>query len=112
MKFNLVLASIFVSITTVVFMTRSRSDVLPENPAPNGSQIYTSKCIRCHNANPEKDGTIGPAVANSSYELIYQRTQFRSYPPGYKPKRKTKIMPKVPLTEAQIKALEMFLRRE
>jgi mono/diheme cytochrome c family protein len=77
----------------------------------DGSTIYKMKCTSCHNADPTKAGSIGPDIANSSYELLEAKTQRKTYPEGYTPKRKTKIMPKIPLTEEQIKAIEAFLKR-
>lgn len=115
MKFNLILATIFITMTTLAFTYRSANGIVeakPLNIQPNGSVIYKTKCIACHNVDPSKDGKLGPAIANSSFELLKARTQFRSYPAGYKPKRKTKLMPKIKLSDEQIKALEAFLMRK
>lgn len=78
--------------------------------ASEGKRIYLSRCAACHNVNPTKVGSIGPDIANSSLELITAKTQKREYPKGYKPKRKTKIMPKIPLSETQLKSLHEYIQ--
>lgn len=76
-----------------------------------GETLYKAKCVSCHNANPAQPGSIGPDIAGSNYELIKQKTQNRTYPDGYTPKRKTNIMPKIPLGDGDILALEEYLRK-
>lgn len=78
--------------------------------ASEGSRIFLSKCATCHNQNPTKKGSIGPDIADSSLELVTLKTQKREYPKGYKPKRKTKLMPRIPLSEAQLKSVHEYLR--
>ena len=54
---------------------------------PNrGRAIYLSNCAACHNPDPSKDGSVGPAIKGASRELIEARLMRASYPPGYKPK--------------------------
>lgn len=74
-----------------------------------GETLYKAKCLSCHNANPTQAGALGPEIAGSSYELIKQKTQNRTYPQGYVPKRKTNIMPKIPLSNEGILGLEEYL---
>lgn len=78
--------------------------------AQDGKTLYQSKCVRCHNADPSKKGSIGPDIADASLELITVRTQKRGYPAGYTPKRKSKIMPVIKLTEAELKALHGYIK--
>lgn len=78
--------------------------------ASEGKKIYLTRCATCHNVNPTKNGSLGPDIADSSLELITIKTQKREYPSGYKPKRKTKIMPRVPLSEVQLKSLHEYLQ--
>jgi mono/diheme cytochrome c family protein len=78
--------------------------------AKDGGTLYKTRCAACHNVNPTKPGSIGPDIAGSSLELITAKTQRREYPKGYKPKRKTKIMPRVPLSEVQLKSLHEYLK--
>lgn len=77
--------------------------------ASEGKRIYMTSCAKCHNTNPSKPGVIGPDIANSSLELITLKTQKREYPKGYKPKRKTKIMPIIKLSSSQITALHEYI---
>jgi mono/diheme cytochrome c family protein len=78
---------------------------------PNrGRAIYASNCAACHNLDPSKDGPIGPAIKGASRELIEARVLRASYPPGYTPKRKTKMMPAQPDLQPAIPDLVAFLR--
>ena len=74
-----------------------------------GRIVYYSNCIACHNANPSLDGSLGPAIKGSALELIQARVLRGEYPPGYSPKRKTKIMIKLPLMEADVENVHAFL---
>jgi len=78
---------------------------------PNrGRAIYLSNCAACHNPDPSKDGSVGPAIKGASRELIEARLMRASYPPGYKPKRNTAAMPAQPYLESSIPDLIAFLR--
>lgn len=77
--------------------------------AQEGRSVYVSKCTQCHNINPTKNGSIGPDVAGSSLELITLKTQKKKYPKGYKPKRKTKAMPIIKLTDSEILKISEYL---
>jgi mono/diheme cytochrome c family protein len=77
--------------------------------AARGRILYSTSCIACHNADPSKDGTLGPAISGSSLELLQARVLRAEYPPGYTPKRATKLMVKLPLTEPDVAALHAFL---
>lgn len=61
-----------------------------------GKRIYVSNCTRCHNANPTKPGSIGPELFTTPIAVFRTKVPKGSYPSGYAPKRKTKIMPKFP----------------
>jgi mono/diheme cytochrome c family protein len=74
-----------------------------------GRGVFLSNCIACHNANPARDGSLGPSIKGSSLELLQARVLRAEYPPGYAPKRPTKIMVKLPLTEADVEALHAYL---
>jgi mono/diheme cytochrome c family protein len=74
-----------------------------------GRSIYMSQCIACHNPSPDKDGSLGPAVANSSRQLLEARILRAEYPTGYRPKRTTKIMPKLPQLKNDLDALHAYL---
>jgi len=75
-----------------------------------GRQIWLGQCVACHNADPAKDGPIGPAVKGASKELLAARVIQGTYPPGYKPKRETKVMPPRPDLVASIPDLAAYLR--
>ncbi len=81
----------------------------PRDPLAQGRSFYMSHCIACHNPNPTKDGSIGPAIWGSSKELLRSKVLRSEYPNGYAPKRKTHIMPKLPLTEEDIEVVRVFL---
>lgn len=74
-----------------------------------GKALYMSNCIACHNVNPQKNGSLGPAVAGSSMELLRLRVLESKYPPGYTPKRKTKLMRPLLKLKDQIPSLHAFL---
>ena len=74
-----------------------------------GKQVWLGQCIACHNPDPARDGPVGPAVKGSSRELLETRVLRGEYPPGYKPKRETKIMPPRPDLVASIPDLAAYL---
>lgn len=82
--------------------------IIVENTA-SGKNTYVSKCIRCHNSNPTLPGSLGPDLYGSSLELLTLKTQKREYPIGYKPKRKTRIMPIIKLTEGDLESLHEYI---
>ncbi len=74
-----------------------------------GRAVYISNCISCHNVDPSQNGSIGPAVKNSSIELLEARILHAKYPDGYKPKRSSAQMPAFPELKDDIPALFKFL---
>ncbi|MBC7427621.1 MAG: cytochrome c [Bacteriovorax sp.] len=74
-----------------------------------GKGVFMSNCIACHNPNPSLDGSIGPAIAGSSLELLQTRVLTRGYPPGYKPKRTSGVMPDFPQLKDDIPAIQAYL---
>lgn len=79
--------------------------------AEAGRRSYLANCTACHNADPNKDGAIGPAVAGSSEELLRARLADASYPAGYKPKRETKAMAALPHLKDDVPALRAYLNK-
>jgi mono/diheme cytochrome c family protein len=68
-----------------------------------GKTIYLSNCIACHNKDPNKKGSLGPELVGSPIEVFKTKILTGSqYPEGYAPKRKTKIMKKLPKLENEI----------
>lgn len=79
--------------------------------ADTGKALFISKCTQCHNSNPSKPGVLGPDIADSSFELLKLKTQQRKYPAGYRPKRKTLVMPIIKLTDAQIESMRVYIAK-
>ena len=78
--------------------------------AERGRQVYLSSCIACHAADPAQPGAVGPEVKGSSAELLEAKLLRGAYPPGYKPKRPTAVMPPQPQIARDIPALAAYLR--
>jgi mono/diheme cytochrome c family protein len=74
-----------------------------------GRVVYASNCIACHNPDPSRDGTLGPAIKGSRPELVKARVMRAEYPPGYTPKRTTRIMVALPLKESDVEAVAAYL---
>ena len=75
-----------------------------------GRQIYQAQCIACHNPDPAQPGPLGPPVRGSSGELLRVRVLDGTYPPGYTPKRPTKLMQPMPHLANDIPALAEYLQ--
>jgi mono/diheme cytochrome c family protein len=86
-----------------------KKDPNADPKAAAGRSLYLSYCISCHNVNPKLDGSLGPSVQGSSLELLTARVIHGTYPEGYTPKRPSKIMVKLPLTEANVQELHAYL---
>jgi mono/diheme cytochrome c family protein len=77
--------------------------------AQEGRQIYLPVCTACHNADPALDGTLGPAIAGSSRELLEAKVVRGEYPAGYAPKRDSRSMVPLPHLAERIDALTAYL---
>lgn len=77
-----------------------------------GRAVYVANCVACHGSDPSKDGAIGPAIKGSPPELIETRVLRTEYPPGYKPKRNTHLMPTFPYLKSEIPNLVAYLSEE
>lgn len=85
---------------------------VPDDPnalADRGRAVYNANCIACHNMEPGVDGTLGPAIAGASFDLIEARVMRNAYPEGYTPKRDTKVMIALPYLEPDLAALAAYL---
>lgn len=78
--------------------------------AERGRQIYLAQCIACHNSDPALPGPIGPELRGSSRDLLEAKIVRGTYPPGYTPKRPTRIMPPQPGLAPDIPDLAAFLK--
>ena len=74
-----------------------------------GRAVFLANCVACHNNDPARDGPIGPAIRGSSPELLRSRVLTTDYPPNYRPKRPTKIMPPFPFLINEIPFLVAYL---
>ncbi len=78
--------------------------------AERGRQVYLAQCIACHNTDPAQPGSLGPPIKGSSRELLEAKVLNGTYPPGYTPKRPTKVMVPIPAAASEIAALAEYLR--
>jgi len=78
--------------------------------AGRGKQVYLAQCIQCHNANPAIAGPVGPPLKGATRELLDAKVIRGEYPPGYAPKRPTKVMPPQPTLAPDIAALAAYLK--
>lgn len=77
--------------------------------AQRGRAVYNGVCIACHNANPALDGSLGPANAHASRELVESKVLRGEYPPGYAPKRPSRAMPSFPHLADKVDDLTAWL---
>jgi mono/diheme cytochrome c family protein len=82
----------------------------PDPLAERGRQVYMSQCTPCHAIDPAQSGAIGPEVKGSSKALLESKILRGEYPPGYRPKRPTKVMPPMPALTPDIDGLAIYLR--
>ena len=78
--------------------------------AERGRQVYLAHCIACHNSDPAVAGAVGPPVKGSSRALLEAKVLNGTYPPGYAPKRPTKVMVPIPAVSPDVGALADYLR--
>ncbi|MBI2155430.1 MAG: cytochrome c [Candidatus Rokubacteria bacterium] len=78
--------------------------------AERGRQVYLAQCLTCHGPDPAQDGPLAPAIKGAARELLEARIRDGAYPPGYRPKRPTKVMPPMPAVVADIGVLAEYLR--
>lgn len=76
-----------------------------------GEQVYGQTCAACHGPNPAIDGPVGPSIKGASPALLEARLMRAAYPPGYSPKRQTKMMPPLPQLKAEVPHLATFLKQ-
>ena len=79
------------------------------NSVELGRRAYAANCTACHNPDPTKVGSVGPAIAGSSPELVRARVLRAEYPPGYTPQRDTHLMPAQPFLAADVPSLAAYL---
>lgn len=77
--------------------------------AQRGRGVYMNVCVACHNADPAKDGALGPNLVGTTRELLEWRVVKGAYPPGYTPKRPTGAMPAFPHLAKDVDDLYAFV---
>lgn len=78
--------------------------------AERGRQVFLSQCVSCHGPDPAQAGPIGPAIQGSSRALLEAKVLSGTYPPGYAPKRPTRVMLPLPALAPDVPALADYLR--
>jgi mono/diheme cytochrome c family protein len=80
-----------------------------DSAVARGEKIYRNVCVVCHNSNPAQEGSLGPAVAGASRELLEAKLLRGAYPAGYTPKRGSQQMPRFEFLEPNLDDLAAFL---
>jgi len=78
--------------------------------AERGRLVYNSQCTACHAFDPSQPGAVGPEIKGSSRALLEAKVLQGIYPPGYRPKRPTRVMPPQPQLAADLPALAAYLK--
>jgi len=86
-----------------------KNSVALTNDIEKGRMVYFANCVSCHNNNPKKPGSIGPAVYGVPIDVLTQKTLSGKYPENYRPKRTSKIMPLMPHLIREISNLHAFI---
>jgi mono/diheme cytochrome c family protein len=93
-----------------------KNDPLFANKSPEqvallkrGKAVYTSVCIACHNADPKREGALGPAIAGTNADVVRAKVLENKYPAGYTPKRATQQMAPLAHLKDDIPGLVAFL---
>ena len=86
-----------------------KNSVALTNDIEKGRTVYFANCVSCHNNNPKKPGSIGPAVYGVSIDVLTQKLVSGKYPENYIPKRTSNIMPLMPHLNSEISNLYAFI---
>ena len=96
--------------TAIVATACSSGESAPEKSAfERGELVYKNVCTACHNADPTLPGSLGPAIAGSSRDLLEHRVVRGTYPEGYAPQRDSAAMPQFPHLAGSIDDLAAYL---
>jgi mono/diheme cytochrome c family protein len=82
----------------------------PHNSLNVGKSIYMQNCIKCHGANPNYAGSLGPDLVSTPRDVLKSKVVDGTYPEDYEPKRKSKLMPKFPQLSENIEALHLYIQ--
>ena len=101
-------SSVLAALAALVACSNQAGQDLSE-AALRGQRTYQNVCIACHDANPNRDGTLGPAIAGNPVELLEAKVLRGQYPPGYAPKRTTRVMPVFTYLEVKLPDIAAYL---
>ena len=87
----------------------SHAVALASDAIERGKKVYRMNCLQCHNADPRKAGSQGPANFGVSLEVLEAKVLTGKYPAGYVPIRKTRLMPPMPFLKKDIANLHAYL---
>jgi mono/diheme cytochrome c family protein len=96
------------TLTTMV-ACGGETDTSGDPAVARGELIYRNICVVCHNADPNEDGTLGPAIVQATRELLEAKVLRGEYPAGYTPARDTKQMPQFEYLEPNLDDIEAFI---
>ena len=82
---------------------------MSRRPRVSGSTSRIAPCATT--TDPARGGPRGPAVAGASIALLESKMIQGKYPAGYKPKRRTVMMPRFPHLKPVIPVLAEYLER-
>ena len=109
-RFGLTLAACLALALTGACGDNGKDSQAVKGPDPaRGRRLYIATCIVCHNTDPSKPGSQGPAIKGSSLELLEAKVLHKRYPPGYEPQRTTKAMPTYPQLRKRIADIAAYL---
>lgn len=75
-----------------------------------GRRLYIANCIRCHNSNPRQPGVIGPELYTTPLDVFRTKVPNGVYPPGYRSKRSSKVMPRFPNLTSKVDWIYNYIR--
>jgi mono/diheme cytochrome c family protein len=78
--------------------------------AERGQHVYRGYCTTCHNPDPAQIGSLGPALKGTPLNVLQTKVLYGLYPDGYKPKRKTHVMPLFPNLGPDLPAVAEYLK--
>jgi mono/diheme cytochrome c family protein len=106
---RLAAAALIVILSAAISGCQNNSKPAPPDPLEKGRALYTANCAVCHNADPNQSGPLGPPIAGAPRALVEARVLHATYPPGYKPKRASRVMQPLPWLAPNIDQLTAFL---
>ncbi len=106
---NAIAAILALVVLTAVAACGGEADSSEDPAVARGELIYRNICVVCHNADPNQDGILGPAIAQATRSVLEAKVLRGEYPEGYTPARDTRQMPPFEYLEPNIDDIEAFL---